>query len=53
MTSEHRKARMLEAAIRELPKLHPVTTKVVDVTDAEAFPEIAAALEYARKIKDL
>lgn len=31
-----------------IPKLRPVTTPIADVTDETQFPEIAAALRYAR-----
>lgn len=36
----------IPAGVRRIPKLRPITTPVADVTDAEAFPEIAKAREY-------
>ena len=37
--------------LRSMPKLRLVASPV-DVTDASAFPEIAAAIEWARKQRE-
>ena len=34
--------------VREIPRLEPLFVRVADVTDASAFPEIAAAIEHTR-----
>lgn len=33
-------------------ELRPITTKVADVTDATLFPNIAAAIDEARKLRE-
>lgn len=35
-------------ALREIPRVPLITAQVVDVTDAEQFPEMAIARAYAR-----
>lgn len=39
---------------RDVTPVHvgPITVRPVDIADAEQFPEIAAALEHARKLRD-
>lgn len=37
---------------QDIPVLRPITVKVADVSDASAFPEIAAAIEWARKRRE-
>ena len=38
--------------LRPLPKLRPITAQVADVSDAERFPEINAAIDWARKQRE-
>jgi hypothetical protein len=49
MTSQDQADRFFAAvdAVRELP---PVRARVVDVSDAALFPEIARAIEHARSL---
>lgn len=35
---------------RAIARLSPVTTPVADISDAAAFPEIAAAVQHARQL---
>jgi hypothetical protein len=39
------------AAVDTVRALPPVRARVVDVSDAERFPEIAAAVEHARSLR--
>lgn len=32
-----------------IPELRPITVKVADVSDEERFPNIAAAIDHARR----
>jgi hypothetical protein len=49
--SPNLRARIREAAMRDATVRFPRVARPVDVTDAEAFPEIAAAIAWARRLR--
>lgn len=52
MSNSLRRQPAIEASLAEQFAPFPRVSLPVDVSDAEAFPEIAAAIEWARKQKD-